>query len=1092
MTFDLTRTRRYLQANDLESLFIEEMGWDRYAGGLEVEVDGQRFSLRAVAQKRGVVALSLAGEMPAHTTRRKIDRQVAQSFREHFIIYLSRDGREQIWQWVRREPGKPLTSREHRYHAGQPGDLLLQKLQTIAFGLDEEESLTLVDVTSRVRAAFNVEQATKKFYTDFQKERDAFEKFLQGIPDAEMERWYVSVMLDRLMFIYFLQRKGFLDGDPDYLRSRLARSQAQAADRYYSGFLCPLFFEGFARPARERPPETRALLGQVPFLNGGIFQRHEVERLHGQTIRIPDAAFQRLFDFFDRYQWHLDDRPLRADNEINPDVLGYIFEKYINQKQMGAYYTREDITEYISKNTIIPFLFDQARKQCPRAFEGPSSIWALLAADPDRYIYDAMRRGTELDLPPEIAAGIDDVGRRDLWNTPTPEAYALPTEIWRETVARRQQYAEVRARLATGEVREINDLITYNLDIQQFAQDVVENCETPELLRAFWKAINNISVLDPTCGSGAFLFAGLNILEPLYEACLARMETFLEELAGGAHHPRKYKDFRDVLERVARHPSRPYFVLKSIVINNLYGVDIMAEAVEIAKLRLFLKLVAQVERVEDIEPLPDIDFNIRAGNSLVGFATYEEVERAVRQEGQQLKLIMGDDPMQVIEEKAQDVDRLYQRFRQQQTELGGEVTDEDKQALRGRLDALAHELDRYLAREYGVDVDNPLDFELWRKSHQPFHWFVEFYGIIKQGGFDVIIGNPPYVEIRAVKEYDLVGYRCQQAGNLYALIVERSIDLCYETGRQGFIVPVSSISTDRYVSLQNLLSKHQLHYSSFDDRPSRLFSGLEHVRLTIYLIGQRLAYPVWFSTRYNKWMAAERNSLFEELRYAPARESLVQNSLPKLTSSLEQSILWKLAQQKRALGLFCVSGSVHQVYYSRKVGYFLQVLDFVPRVLDGQGKERPPSEFKTLAFSTDLQAKAALCCLNSHLFYWFITVFSDCRHVNKREINSFPVDLAKLAQGPHGSLLAELARELMAELQTNSEERQMTFSHDRLTIQTIIPKLCNHIIERIDRVLAQHYGFTDEELDFIVNYDIKYRMGEELFEDGDDGPEDEA
>ena len=80
-------------------------------------------------------------------------------------------------------------------------------------------------------------------------------------------------------------------------------------------------------------------------------------------IHIPDEAFAQIFNFFDAYQWHLDDRPLRNDNEINPDVLGYIFEKYINQKQMGAYYTKEDITGYISRNTVIPFLFDQAKKE---------------------------------------------------------------------------------------------------------------------------------------------------------------------------------------------------------------------------------------------------------------------------------------------------------------------------------------------------------------------------------------------------------------------------------------------------------------------------------------------------------------------------------------------------------------------------------------------------------------------------------------------------------------------------------------------------------------------------------------------------------
>jgi hypothetical protein len=82
----------------------------------------------------------------------------------------------------------------------------------------------------------------------------------------------------------------------------------------------------------ELPP----LLGNIPYLNGGLFDVHELEKpdRYGQDIQIPDKAFERVFDYFDQYQWHLDERPLRADNEINPDVLGYIFEKYINQKQM--------------------------------------------------------------------------------------------------------------------------------------------------------------------------------------------------------------------------------------------------------------------------------------------------------------------------------------------------------------------------------------------------------------------------------------------------------------------------------------------------------------------------------------------------------------------------------------------------------------------------------------------------------------------------------------------------------------------------------------------------------------------------------------
>ena len=138
-----------------------------------------------------------------------------------------------------------------------------------------------------------------------------------------------------------------------------------------------------------------------------------------------------------------------------------------------------------------------------------------------------------------------------------------------------------------GEVHQINDFITYNLDIRQFAEDVISNCEGPELVRAFYQTISSVTVLDPTCGSGAFLFAALNILEPLYEACLDRMQAFVDDLERSSerHHPAKFADFRRTLAEVDKHPNRRYFILKSIIVNNLYGVDIMEEAVEIFKLR---------------------------------------------------------------------------------------------------------------------------------------------------------------------------------------------------------------------------------------------------------------------------------------------------------------------------------------------------------------------------------------------------------------------------------------------------------------------------------------------------------------------------
>jgi len=579
MAFNRESVRRRLQGFDFKGLFIEELGWDHYHGSpISIEVNEESYSLERIAEKRGV-GVFLCREIPDNATRRKIEHQLTKQIREHLIIYTDPEQTIQKWQWVRRESGKPLACREHEFQKGQSGEAMVQRLEALYVPFEEEEETTTTAVTARTRRAFDVERVTKAFYKRFQDEHKAFLGFINGITEQGDKEWYASVMLNRLMFCYFIQKKGYLDGDTDYLRNRMQTVRKQhGGDKFYSFyryFLLRLFHEGLGDDQHDAALE--ALIGKVPYLNGGLFASHPIEENHS-GIDIGDDAFERVFDFFDQYRWHLDDRPLRSDSEINPDVLGYIFEKYINQKQMGAYYTKEDITEYISRSTLVPFLFDAARKTCPIAFRPESHMWRLLKEDPDRYIFDAVRHGAEHELPENIAVGLHDVSKRGDWNTPAPPEYALPTEIWREVVARRKRYEEVRGKLAQGEVTSINDFITLNLDMRQFAEDVIANCEGPELLRAFWKSINKVTVLDPTCGSGAFLFAALNILEPLYETCLERMQGFLEDLERSTekNRPEKFSDFRKVQAEMEKHPNRRYFIYKSIILNNLYGVDIMA------------------------------------------------------------------------------------------------------------------------------------------------------------------------------------------------------------------------------------------------------------------------------------------------------------------------------------------------------------------------------------------------------------------------------------------------------------------------------------------------------------------------------------
>ena len=1084
MQFDHQETRDYLKESEFEDLFTQVLGWEVYrTQSIPIVVKENQFLLTPIAEKRGMAVYEcsqIAPEQsfPDYAIRRKIQKQVANISHENIIIYTNADKSAQIWQWVKKEQGRPEACREHRFEQWQSGESLIQKLQSIIFTLEEDEELTLFDVTGRVHASFDVEKVTKKFYDHFKKEHDAFLEFLTGIPEEDMQKWYVSVMLNRLMFIYFIQKKGFLNNDQKYLQNKLTEMQEIGPDKYYKKFLCPLFFEGFAKPENERDRDMRNLLGKIPYLNGGIFQEHELEQLPGDTIEIPDAAFEKLFIFFEKYQWHLDERPLRNDNEINPDVLGYIFEKYINQKEKGAYYTKEDITEYISKNTIIPFLFDTVRKECKIAFEGDTSVWKLLKEDPDRYIYDAVKKGANLDLPEEIDIGIDDVSKRTEWNTLAPEEFALPTEIWRETVARHQRYRTIKSKMKNGEIDSINDLITYNLNIRQFAHDVIENCEGPELLRAFWKATTKVTVLDPTCGSGAFLFAALNILEPLYEACLDRMQVFLDELGAISESQtlQQIQDFRQILNNIAEHPNHKYFILKSIIVHNLYGVDIMDEAIEICKLRLFLKMVAQIDNVRQLEPLPDIDFNIQAGNTLVGFTTYNEVEKSVtaKLESQYL------DTMESIKEKAEDIKVRYELFRDQQTTLGGDVTPADKQILQENLEELEGELNLYLANEYKVDPNEQSDYEDWLKSHNPFHWFIAFYGILQEGGFDVIIGNPPYVEYSKVnKDYKVIGYETESCRNLYAFITERAISLLKVYGQIGKIIPVASVCTDRYFSLQNLLrNSGRLVVSSYNDRPGKLFEGLDHIRLSIILWRKDNSISsTLFTTKYNKWQTVARPNLFYHLEYLETTNHLEQ-PIVKLNSNVETDILEKVFAQKKNLDFYTRKSGLHTIFYTPKLSGFVQVLDFVPTIYDENDDIREPSLLKIIKFDTDQVRDVFLALLNSNLFYWLVTIFSDCRNLNKREIYSIRFDIENASIGIVNHL-GILVQELMKDFQHHSKIIKMNYKNlgTTLSIQCIYPKMSKIIIDKIDRVLAEHYGFTDEELDFIINYDIKYRMG---------------
>ena len=1087
---------QYIAEADFKGLFVSEMLWNNPSGATllpEYTIDERIFRIEQIAERKGFQILQChTDEIPAASVCKKLDTKLRKNAENYICIFVVPGTLHHLWI----APVKKVEKRDVvlvEYDTLDKAGFLFEKMESLSFTL--EDNPTILDIIEKVQSSFliNSEKITKDFYVGFKKEHSNFAKFITGIDDHiddkqnKNKQWYTSVMLNRLMFCYFIQKKGFLDGDPDYLRNKLEWTRKQEGEdrffnKFYKGFLVNLFHDGLNAP--EHNHEFEAIYGRIPYLNGGMFDVHQIEQDYAE-LDIADEAFESLFDFFDKWHWHLDDRMTATGRDINPDVLGYIFEQYINDRaQMGAYYTKEDITEYIGRNTIVPYLMDAVKRKNEKLFRADSHLWQFLRESGDRYLFDAIKKGCDEPIPNEIAVGIDTtkpnlLERRSHWNERTPESLGLPTEIWRETIERLERYRNIKAKIENGEITDINDFITYNLDIRQFIYDYLAHTPDHLFVEYFYAALQRVTILDPTCGSGAFLFAALNILEPLYEVCISRMQEFNEK--------NSYLFTRQLQEIENKYRSNiQYFIYKSIILRNLYGVDIMVEATEIAKLRLFLKMVAVVEVDKrdpnlGLDPLPDIDFNIRCGNTLVGYATQKELER---------DLVQGDmfaitEFKEKVNEEMDKVARTYDIFKDVQLRQTEDMAafKRAKHELKERLlrlnDLLNHKM-------FGA-VGTAADYEAWYKSHQPFHWLAEFYEIINgHGGFDVIIGNPPYVEynkkvngVTVSDLYKLVGYKTQSCGNLYAYVLERSKLIMRKEGYISMIVPLSGHSTERMSPLvTNFYKKFGLHLHlnlSADANPQKLFEGVKF-RLVIFIATNSGLGS--YSTKYTRWLADERKFLFNALvRYNSLEDYTYQNIIPKIASPLFISIVRKIMADKTQY--FSGIGNNMCLYHNAPVNW-IRSHTFIPYFCSDRDGEGITTQLKSIAFDSEKKVKTGSCILNSSLFFiWWITN-SDCYHLNKPEITNFKFQYDESIEDEICSVSDKLAQDMKQKSVRRIYNYKTT---GRVEYDEFYMKLSKPIIDEIDKVLARHYGFTEEELDFIINYDIKYRMGDELNEE---------
>ena len=354
---------------------------------------------------------------------------------------------------------------------------------------------------------------------------------------------------------------------------------------------------------------------------------------------------------------------------------------------------------------------------------------------------------------------------------------------------------------------------------------------------------------------------------------------------------------------------------------------------------------------------------------------------------------------------------------------------------------------------------------------------------MNDGGFDVIIGNPPYVEYAKVQEdYTVRGYKTERCGNLYAFVVERSHALVSPYGRMGMIVPHSAFCTDRMQPLMCLFENGVTTWvSTYDIRPSKLFVGVDQ-RLAIYVTVPQ-AEGRLFSTRYHRWHESARPYLFDNLRYIAIHSLSYPNSWPKVECDLEAQI-WEKIHGWGELSLDLVGSA--PIYFHNAPRYWVRAMTFVPFFWNERHGEKLSTQVKTLATHSKIDAGVIAAGLNSGLFYWWFILLSDSRHLNAREIDHFHLGASQMEPALKQEL-SRLCDQLMLDYRRHAVRKECQYkTTGRVIYDEFYPRYSKTTIDEIDRLLAKHYGFTDEELDFIINYDLKYRLGQEAEGDADE------
>lgn len=544
-----------------------------------------------------------------------------------------------------------------------------------------------------IKKAFSVEALSDDFFDEYRKQYAEFVKFLTGKEYVKKgNKWveqetgepdvqyftsfkeddklvcdYIKKMMGRIVFLYFLQSKGWLAGNLHYMHDLFYDASDEVKGDFLDKVLEPMFF-GLLNTKLEDRSSAPLVNGvgvkyipnadKIPYLNGGLFQQEKIDEVDSC---FPAGMFQSLFDFFDSYNFTIDENdPNDAEVGVDPEMLGKIFENLLeDNKDKGAFYTPKEIVRYMCQESLTAYL----------------------------------------------QTGIED--------------------------------AEVKEHIA--------NFVKTN-DVEKLGG------ASSELAMSIDQKLIDVKICDPAIGSGAF---PMGLLRELY-ACRKSIEIFEEDNAAD----------------IKRH----------IIQNNIYGVDIEKGAVDIARLRFWLALI--IDEKEPM-PLPNLDFKIMQGNSLL--ESYKGVDLDVTSK----KLKTGKDTKKtrgVLSLGFEETD--VQKTIQDLVKSYFSITDHTLRAQRRQ------QIDKYVkdyikvCAEGNHEVQDAVD-ELEIPNDQFFLWHTYFADVFEQGGFDIVIGNPPYgVSIKDdYRKAVVASWGNVPDYEIYYYFIVLAAPLLKEKGIMSYIIP---------------------------------------------------------------------------------------------------------------------------------------------------------------------------------------------------------------------------------------------------------------------------------------------------------------